>query len=235
MRRFGVSGVQVAPPGGVPSSGSAVPPHGAGAEGAATESRTDGPGTGRRPLRADAVRNRDRILKAATEAFGSQGENASLEEIARTAGVGIGTLYRHYPTRAALLEAVYRREVDQLSAAAAELLAAAPPDQALNEWCRRFVAYAATKKGWAGALKAALGPDSAVFTNSRSRMIAALESLIEANVAAGLMRPDVSADDVFRAIGALCHTVETPDWQEATTRLAALFLDGLRYGAPAAR
>lgn len=188
-----------------------------------------------RPMRADAQRNHERILEAAAPAFGAHGENASLEEIARTAGVGIGTLYRHFPTREALLEAVYRREVELLSAAAPELLASMDPAAALNEWCRRFVAYAATKKGWAATLKAALGPNSEVFAHSRTTMIAALESLIKANVDAGLMRSDISADDVFRAIGALCHTVETPDWQEATTRLAALFLDGLRYGAPAYR
>jgi AcrR family transcriptional regulator len=185
-----------------------------------------------RPLRADARRNRDLILQAAATAFGEQGETASLEDIARHAGVGIGTLYRHFPSREALLEAVYRHQVDQLYDAAPELLATMPPDAALNEWCRLFVAYAATKKGWAGALKAALGPGAEVFATSRERLLAALDGLIDANIQAGLMRSDVGADDVLRAIGALCHTVETPDWQEATTRLAGLFLDGLRYGAP---
>jgi AcrR family transcriptional regulator len=187
-----------------------------------------------RPLRADARRNRDLILQAAASAFGDQGETASLEDIARHAGVGIGTLYRHFPSREALLEAVYRHQVDRLYDAAPQLLATMPPDAALNEWCRLFVTYAATKKGWAGALKAALGPGAEIFATSRERLLAALDSLVEANVQAGLMRSDVSADDVLRAIGALCHTVETPDWQEATTRLAGLFLDGLRYGAPAA-
>ena len=191
------------------------------------------PRTADRPLRADARRNRDLILQAAATAFGDQGETASLEDIARHAGVGIGTLYRHFPSREALLEAVYRDQVDQLCDAAPELLATMPPDDALREWCQRFVAYAATKKGWAGALKAALGPGAEVFATSRERLLAALDSLIDANVQAGLMRSDVTADDVLRAIGALCHTVETPDWQEATTRLARLFLDGLRYGAPA--
>jgi AcrR family transcriptional regulator len=186
-----------------------------------------------RPLRADARRNRDLILQAAATAFGDQGETASLEDIARHAGVGIGTLYRHFPSREALLEAVYRDQVDQLCDAAPQLLATMPPDAALNEWCRRFVAYAAAKKGWAGALKAALGPGSDVFATGRQRLLGALDSLIEANIEAGLMRSDVTADDVLRAIGALCHTVDTPDWQEATTRLARLFLDGLRYGAPA--
>jgi AcrR family transcriptional regulator len=187
-----------------------------------------------RPLRADARRNRDLILQAAATAFGDQGETASLEDIARHAGVGIGTLYRHFPSRDALLEAVYRDQVEQLCDAAPRLLATMPPDVALNEWCRLFVAYAASKKGWAGALKAALGPGGAeIFAIGRRRLLGALDSLIEANVQAGLMRSDVTADDVLRAIGALCHTVETPDWQEATTRLARLFLDGLRYGAPA--
>lgn len=174
-------------------------------------------------------------MEVAAVAFGEQGETASLEDIARRAEVGIGTLYRHFATREALLEAVYRREVDQLCDAAPELIATLPPYEALNEWLRRFVAYAATKKGWAGALKAALGPNSDVFAHSRNRMINALELLIKTNVDAGLMRADVSAEDVLRAIGALCHTVETPDWQEVTTRLAGLFLDGLRYGAPAGR
>ncbi|MGI8881802.1 MAG: TetR/AcrR family transcriptional regulator [Jatrophihabitans sp.] len=188
-----------------------------------------------RPLRADAQRNRDKVMEVAAVAFGERGETASLEDIARRAGVGIGTLYRHFSTREALLEAVYRREVDQLCDAAPELIATLPPYEALHEWLRRFVAYAATKKGWAGALKAALGPNSDVFAHSRNRMIEALELLINTNVDAGLMRADVSAEDVLRAIGALCHTVETPDWQEVTTRLAGLFLDGLRYGAPAGR
>ena len=194
---------------------------------AAEEPRTAG-----RPLRADARRNRDLVLVAAATAFGEHGETASLEDIARHAGVGIGTVYRHFPSRAALLEAVYRHQVDQLYDAASRLLETLPPDDALREWCRLFVAYAATKKGWAGALKAALGPNAEVFASSRARLLAALDSLIDANVQAGLMRSDISADDVLRAIGALCHSAETPDWQEATTRLAGLFLDGLRYGAP---
>jgi AcrR family transcriptional regulator len=188
-----------------------------------------------RPLRADARRNRDKILAAASAVFGEQGAEASLEEIARRAGVGIGTLYRHFPSRAELLETVYRREVDEVCDRVDDLITTLPPDEALMQWLRRFVAYAATKKGWAGALKTLLGPDTDVFVHSRGRMTAALDRLVTANIEAGLMRADATAEDVLRAVGAFCHVAETPDWEETTFRLAQLFVDGLRYGAPVGR
>jgi AcrR family transcriptional regulator len=116
-------------------------------------------------MRSDARENRERLLQAAGEHFAIGGPDVSLEAIARAAGVGIGTLYRHFPTREALIEAVYRNEVDQLCAAADELLAEQPPAQALAEWMERFVAYATTKRGLRGALKSIAGTQSDLFSD----------------------------------------------------------------------
>ena len=122
-----------------------------------------------RPMRADARRNREQLLEVASDAFSEYGVDASLEDIARRAGVGIGTLYRHFPSRDALLEAVFRRNVDQLADSADELLRELPPDRALDEFMRRFVAYVASKKGLASHLKSrAVGRFAAVHLRATS-------------------------------------------------------------------
>ena len=186
-------------------------------------------GTGERPLRADAQRNRDALLTAAAAAFAENGVDASLEDIARRAGVGIGTLYRHFPTRDALIADVYRREVDLLCGGVDELLATQSPDEALREWMRRFVSYVAAKKGMAAALKSVLGPENELFTHSRASIVGAMERLVSAAVDAKAIRPDADAADLLRGMSGFCLASDQPGWQEQAVRLVELLNDGLRY------
>jgi AcrR family transcriptional regulator len=180
-------------------------------------------------LRADAQRNRDKLLAAAVALFAEEGPDVSLETVARRAGVGIGTLYRHFPTRDALLEAAYRNEVTQLSAAADDLLAAHPADEALALWMDRFVGYATAKRGMGTALRAIVS-SSEVFADARRMNIGAIERLLAAGVEAGTIRRDVDAEDVLQAMGAV-WSLGGDDWDERARRLLRLIVDGLRYGA----
>jgi AcrR family transcriptional regulator len=188
-----------------------------------------------RAMRADARRNHDVLLAAAAEVFAQRGADASLEEIARQAGVGIGTLYRHFPTRDALTEAVYRREVELLCDGVDELLAANPADVALAIWMRNFASYVATKRGMAVALKAVLGADNELFAHSHDRIVGAISALVDAAVAAGSVRADVDSDDLLRAMSGICMATDTPGWKDRTARLIDLLVDGMRYRAPAPR
>lgn len=188
---------------------------------------------GRAP-RADACRNRDRLLEAASEAFARDGVDASLEKIAKSAGVGIGTLYRHFPNRDVLMEAVYRHNLDQMLTDADELLATKPAAEALAEWMQRFVAYVATKKGLATHLKTVVSADSDLFTSSQERMGDTMRRMVEAGVAAGDIRPDVDPTDVLRALAGVCMTSDMTQSQEQPCRIAQLLMDGLRYGATSA-
>jgi AcrR family transcriptional regulator len=135
--------------------------------------------TSARPLRADAQRNRDKLLDAAVRAFSRGGPEVTLEAIAKDAGVGIGTLYRHFPTREALVEAAYRNELARLCDVVPELLAAEPPDRATRIWMDRFVDYMATKHGMADALRAVIASGGNPFAESRDRLLAAVTSLLE--------------------------------------------------------
>jgi AcrR family transcriptional regulator len=177
-------------------------------------------------LRADARRNRDKLLAAATAAFAEAGTDASLDAIAKRAGVGIGTLYRHFPTREALIAEAYRSELEQLCAAAPELLEAHPPDVALAEWMERFVSYAAAKRGMKSALAAVGASGSGVFTGARQALVDAIAPLLAAGADAGTLRSDVDAEDVMRAMGSV-WLVDDP---EQARTLLALLMDGLRYG-----
>jgi AcrR family transcriptional regulator len=177
-------------------------------------------------LRADAQRNRDKLLAAATAAFAETGTDASLGAIAKRAGVGIGTLYRHFPTREALVEAAYRNEVERLCESARELLASHPPDVALAEWMDRFVAYAAAKRGMRSALQA-VAAKSDLFPEARRRQLEAIALLLAAGVDAGTLRSDVDAEDVLRAMGA----VWLVDDAEQARKLLRLLMDGLRHGS----
>lgn len=183
-----------------------------------------------RRRRADAVRNRERLLETAAAAFAAHGAEVPLEDIARSADVGIGTLYRHFPTRDALIEAVYRHEVDVLCESADRLLAAVPPDQALAAWMQLFVRHVATKRGMAAALKAMMGGDTTLFEQSRGRAAAAASKLLAAGVAAGTIRADVRGDDLLRAVSGVCMST-AQEQNEAAVRLVALLFDGLRHGA----
>jgi AcrR family transcriptional regulator len=178
-----------------------------------------------RPKRADAARNYDKLLTAARDAFTADGAAASLEDIARRAGVGIGTLYRNFPTRQALLEAVYVDEVEAICRAADELDGAEPWD-ALVAWLRSFADYAATKKALAAELVAYLDGDAPVFLQCRQSIHEAGGPLLEAARAAGAVRPDVEFMDVVRMVGGIATIPNAEPGQ--VERILDVALDGLR-------
>jgi AcrR family transcriptional regulator len=187
--------------------------------------------TDARPLRADARRNRDRLLGAAVRAFSRDRPDVTLDAIARDAGVGIGTLYRHFPTREALIEAAYRNELARLCDAVAELLPAMPPDQALRAWMDRFVDYMTTKRGMAGALSAVIASGGNPYAQSRDRLIAAITTLLRAAAAAGAIRPDIEPADVLAGLSGVSLAAGEPGQRDQARRLLDLLMDGLRYGA----
>src|ERR1700740_3726148 len=158
-----------------------------------------------RKPRADAVRNRERVLEAAKAVFSAGGPDASLEAVARHAGVGIGTLYRHFPTREALYEAVYRREVEQLGELAEQLKSEAAPVDALRRWLRSNVEFVATKKGMSAALAVAAHRSSDLSPYSFDRLTKAVGALLDRAVAAGEIRADISPEDVLRALVGMCY------------------------------
>ena len=180
-----------------------------------------------RKPRADAVRNRERVLVAAKEVFSAGGPEASLEAVARRAGVGIGTLYRHFPTREALYEAVYRREVEQLTDLAEQLRTAPQPAEALRLWLRSNVEFVATKKGMAAALALAAHSTSHLIAFSFERLTKAVGVLLDRAVAAGEIRADISPEDVLRAMIGMCYLHDQPGWQDSVLRLVDVFVDGL--------
>lgn len=183
--------------------------------------------TPRRP-RADAVRNRERVLEAAKAVFSAGRPDASLEAVARQAGVGIGTLYRHFPTREALYEAVYRREVDQLGDLADQLKGEASPVDALHRWMRCVVEFVATKKGMSAALALAAHNPSELHAYSFGRLTNAAGALLDRAVTAGEIRADVSPEDLLRTLVGMCSMHEQPSWQARVLRLVDVFVDGLR-------
>jgi AcrR family transcriptional regulator len=183
--------------------------------------------TVRKP-RADAVRNRERVLEAAKAVFSAGGPDASLEAVARRAGVGIGTLYRHFPTREALFEAVYRREVQQLVELAEQLKSAAEPVDALHCWLRSNVEVVATKKGMLAALALAVHGSSELYAYAFERLTKAVGALLDRAVAAGELRGDISPEDLLRALVGMSYMHDQPGWQESVLRLVDVFVDGLR-------
>lgn len=188
----------------------------------------DGPA---RPLRADAQRNRAQLLSAAREAFAEKGASASLEDIARRAEVGVGTLYRHFPTRQALLEAVYVDEVEALCRSAGTNKRD-DPWQALVRWFDRFAGYVATKHALAEEMMANVGREAPVFRTCHDAIYAAGEPLLARAKEAGAVRSDVEFGDVIRLVG--CVTTIKYATPEDVRRVLAVALDGLRYGAPSA-
>jgi AcrR family transcriptional regulator len=188
----------------------------------------------RRPMRADARRNYDRLLSAALAAFAEHGaDDASLEEIARRAGVGIGTLYRHFPTRRALLEAVYRDQVEALRARADELRESDSPADALAAWLRALVAFSSTKQSLTTALLETLGKDSELLSACSMVLCGAADTLLTRAQQAGVVRADADPKDLIRLVHAVnIATQRGPTDPGQTDRLLGLILDGLRPQPP---
>lgn len=183
--------------------------------------------TSTKPLRADARRNRDKLVTVATEAL-LRDVDVPLETIAEQAGVGIGTLYRHFPHRDALVEAVYRHEVEDLCDAAPALLEDRSALDALREWAEHFVRYAATKRGLAPTLRNAVGSDSPLFSETRERIRGALAVLLDAGKAEGSVRADVDSEDVMIAMSAVWMVPDGPQWDAQVRRVIDLVVAGLR-------
>jgi AcrR family transcriptional regulator len=183
------------------------------------------PAAPRRP-RADARRNRERLIDTARTALAEIGSEVTLDEIARRAGVGIGTLYRHFPTRDAMVEAVYRHEVEQLSLAATRLLETLPPAEALHAWMRLFVDYIARKKVMASALS---GGTSELFATSGERIKEAIRLLVDRAEAAAEIRAGVDPLDLLLALVGISYGRSGPDWQASALRLIDILMDGLRH------
>jgi AcrR family transcriptional regulator len=192
-----------------------------------TISGTDRDAAPRRP-RADGQRNRERLIEAAKAAFAEAGAEVSLDEIARRAGVGIGTLYRHFPTRGAIVEAVYRREVQQLADAATRMLDDLPPGQALHQWMRLFVDYIATKKVIAPALGSIVVGVSELYAASGALITGAMSELVRRAAAAGDIRPNADPDDLLRALVGFTYGATGPGWEASARRLIDILMDGLR-------
>jgi len=183
-----------------------------------------------RRVRADAQRNIDALLQSAMAAFTASGVDAPVREIAERAGVGIGTLYRHFPQRADLIAAVYRREIDACANAEPILAAEHKPFEALARWMQRYAAFIAAKRGLAPALHSGDPAYEALRAYFDQRLRPALRRLVESAVAAGEIRADVDADDILTAVASLCMSASA-DRPDHARRMVALLVDGLRYGA----
>jgi len=180
----------------------------------------------RRPLRADAQRNYDRLIESARETFTELGGDTPLEEVARRAGVGIGTLYRHFPNRLDLLETIYREDVDRLASLGRSLVDELTPWDAMEAWLREFSGYAMTKRILLQEIVAVAGKDAAVFTHSRAVITEAAELVIGGAQRAGVVRADIDVTDVTRLVGG-CTMMPGSD-AEQQRRMLRLVLDGLR-------
>jgi AcrR family transcriptional regulator len=185
------------------------------------------PAAVRKP-RADAQRNRIRLLETAKVAFAEKGSAASLDEIARTAGVGAGTLYRHFPTRDALIEAVYRNETEQLVAAATRLTETHPAVTALREWLLLFVDYIATKHGMYEALNSIVGGTSDLHSASTAQVKQAIAKLVGRAVASGDIRLDLDPLDLLRALAGVANVSSGPDGERAAKHLVEILIAGIR-------
>ncbi len=182
----------------------------------------------RRKPRSDARQNRDRILEVAKAAFTRFGADASLDDIAKQAGVGPGTLYRHFPTRDALIEAVYHTEVGKLAAAQRELSANLPPIEALRAWMMLFVDYIAAKHIIASALNSVGGGPSRLYDSSRVQVADAIDALVKTAVKSGDIRKDLKPFDLLRALIGVSSVATGPDWQESAKRLVDILIKGSR-------
>jgi len=181
-----------------------------------------------RKPRTDALRNRERILEVAKGAFTRSGANASLDDIAKETGVGAGTLYRHFPTRDALIEAVYRTEVEKLAAAEKQFSESLPPIEALRAWMLLFVDYIATKQIIGPALHSVVGGPSKLFEGSRTQIQGAVDSLVKRAINSHDIRKDLEPFDLLRALIGVSHVASGPDWQQSARRLVDILITGSR-------
>lgn len=180
--------------------------------------------------RADAARNREAVLRAATEVFARSTTEPSMRALAREAGVGIATLYRHFPTREALVEAVYRDQVMRLTAGATELVADHPPAVAMRRWMDLFAEWMAAKNGMVSTLAAMIDADEIAHKDTRGELVAAIDVILRAGVEAGDIRADVSAEDVAAGLIGILMVTGPPAVNPQATRLLSLLNDGLRAG-----
>jgi AcrR family transcriptional regulator len=181
-----------------------------------------------RKPRTDAQRNRERILEVAKEAFTRFGASASLDDIAKQAGVGAGTLYRHFPTRDALIEAVYRSEVEKVAAAERKFAATMPPLDALRAWMLLFVDHIAAKQIIAPALNSVGGGASKLYEGSRGLIQAAMSALVKRAIKSGDIRKDLDPFDLLRALIGSSYTASAPGWQQSARRLVDILIAGSR-------
>jgi AcrR family transcriptional regulator len=181
-----------------------------------------------RKLRADAQRNRECILEIAKQAFTRSGVNISLDDVGKQAGVGAGTLYRHFPTRDALLEAVYRSEVEKLAAAEKKFAATMTPIEALRAWMLLFVDYIATKQIIAPALNTLVAKPSRLFEASGVLIRAAINALVERAIESGDIRSDLDPMDLLRALIGVSNVASAPDWAQSARRLVQILIVGSR-------
>lgn len=185
------------------------------------------PSGGRKP-RADARRNRERILEAAKQAFTRSGADASLDDIAKQAGVGPGTLYRHFPAREELLRAVYRNELERLAAAGEKFAGTMPPVDALRAWLLLFVDAVAAKQIIAPALNTLLGDHNKVFEASYAQVHEALQRLVKRAAKSGEIRKDLDPNDLLRVLVGVANVASFPDWQPSARRLVDILIAGSR-------
>lgn len=193
---------------------------------------THPPDPAERPRRADARRNRERLLAAAATVFSLQGTQASLQGIAREAGVGIGTLYRHFPSREALYSAVYAREVADLVARAEQLSRACAPRQALREWLHALVGLVARKTGMAAALAISAETKSAVSRDSSQQLVTALDRLMSGAVDTGAIAARLDARELLQAVIGMCVLQDQPGWEGRVETMIDLLLAGLAHDRP---
>jgi AcrR family transcriptional regulator len=185
-----------------------------------------------RALRADATRNREQLVAVATRVFVSSGTEPSMRAIAREAGVGIATLYRHFPTRESLVDAVYRDQVVRLTAGARELLGQLPPAAAMRRWMDLFGDWIATKNGMLGTLLTMIESGEIAHAQTRTELLAAITTILDAGRAAGDLRSDVTAEDIAASLIGIFTVAPRPGIEATASRLLNLLMDGLR---PAAR
>ncbi|MFB7657875.1 MULTISPECIES: TetR/AcrR family transcriptional regulator [unclassified Streptomyces] len=186
------------------------------------------PGAADRPVRAHARRNRERLVAVARAAFAASTDTVPLEGIAREAGVGIGTLYRHFPTREALVEAVYGAELDDIATSATDLLAQLPPDVALRAWMDRYAAFVATKRGMVDTLRAGWASGRIATPATRERITAAIAAILTKGADAGSLRADIDPEDVTAMLLGVFLSTSASNMPERTSRLLDLVVDALR-------